>query len=102
MRHCNSIVSVLKTGLNMAKLGLASLLFALIVAPACAQIEDPVNWDFGLYPSEQEGLHDLVIHAAVDTCWHIYSQDNNPDDGPVPTEFGFEWPTGLVPQGSVQ
>ncbi len=102
MRHCNSIVSVLKTGLNMANLGLASLLFALIVAPACAQIEDPVNWDFGLYPSEQEGLHDLVIHAAVDTCWHIYSQDNNPDDGPVPTEFGFEWPTGLVPQGSVQ
>ena len=102
MRHCNSIVSVLKTGLNMAKLGLASLLFALIVAPACAQIEDPVNWDFGLYPSEQQGLHDLVIHAAVDTCWHIYSQDNNPDDGPVPTEFGFEWPTGLIPQGSVQ
>jgi len=102
MRHCNSIVSVLKTGLNMAKLGLASLLFALIVSPACAQIEDPVNWDFGLYPSEQEGLHDLVIHAAVDTCWHIYSQDNNPDDGPVPTEFSFEWPTGLIPKGSVQ
>ena len=102
MRHCNSIVSVLKTGLNMAKLGLASLLFALIVAPACAQIEDPVDWDFGLYPSEQQGLHDLVIHAEVDTCWHIYSQDNNPDDGPVPTEFGFEWPTGLIPQGSVQ
>ena len=68
---------------------------------ASAQIEDPVTWKFGLYPSEQEGMHDLVVHAEVDTCWHIYSQDNDPNDGPVPTEFAFEWPAGVAAQGNM-
>ena len=45
---------------------------------------------------------DLVIHATVDSCWHIYSQDNDPDNGPVPTYFEFEWPQGVTPQGAVE
>ncbi|MEC7950693.1 MAG: hypothetical protein VX190_04985, partial [Bacteroidota bacterium] len=93
---------MLKSGLWNAIQGLATAILLLHSFTAVAQIEDPVTWDFGLYPSEQEGLHDLVIHAKVDTCWHIYSQDNNPDDGPVPTEFGFEWPAGVEAQGEVQ
>ncbi|MGB0247657.1 MAG: hypothetical protein ACPGAB_03960, partial [Flavobacteriales bacterium] len=93
---------MLKSGLWNASQRLATALLLLLSFNAVAQIEDPVTWDVGLYPSEQEGLHDLVIHAKVDTCWHIYSQDNNPDDGPVPTEFGFEWPAGVKAQGEVQ
>ena len=73
----------------------------LFSTSALAQIEDPVTWDVGLYPSEQAGLHDLVIHATVDSCWHIYSQDNDPNNGPVPTYFEFEWPEGVTPQGVV-
>ena len=69
---------------------------------AFAQIEDPVTWDFALYPSEQEGLHDLVIHAQVDSCWHIYSQDNDPYNGPVPTSFEFDLPAGIKAVGKVE
>ena len=38
----------------------------------------------------------------MDSCWHIYSQDNDPNNGPVPTMFEFEWPQGIAPQGAVQ
>ena len=102
MHNCTSIVSMLKSGLWNASQGLATALLLLLSFNVVAQIEDPVTWDFGLYPSEQEGLHDLVIHATVDSCWHIYSQDNDPNNGPVPTMFEFEWPQGIAPRGAVQ
>jgi len=92
---------MLKALLNFSKHALAFLPLALTSCLLFGQIEDPVTWDFNLYPSEQDGLHDLVIHATVDTCWHIYSQDNDPNDGPVPTEFGFDWPEGAKAKGGV-
>ena len=81
----------------MASRMLATAVF-LAATGRFAQIEDPVTWNFDLYPSVEEGLHDLVIHATVDSCWHIYSQDNDPNNGPVPTMFEFEWPQGIAPK----
>jgi len=86
----------------MAKRFLTTACILISAAGVFAQIEDPVTWDVNLYPSAEEALHDLVIHATVDSCWHIYSQDNDPNNGPVPTMFEFEWPQGIAPQGAVQ
>ena len=68
----------------MASRMLATAVVLAATWGASAQIEDPVTWNFDLYPSAEEGLHDLVIHATVDSCWHIYSQDNDPDNGLFP------------------
>ena len=53
MHNCTSIVSMLKSGLWNAIQGLATAILLLHSFTAVAQIEDPVTWDFGLYPSEQ-------------------------------------------------
>jgi len=101
MHDCTSIASALSSR-TLRLMGAACAALLLFVSSAAtAQIEDPVDWEFGLYPSEQAGMHDLVIHATVDSCWHIYSQDNDPNNGPVPTYFEFEWPAGVTPQGPV-
>ena len=101
MHPSTTIVPMLKALMNFSKHALAFVPLALTSCLLFGQIEDPVTWDFNLYPSEKDGLHDLVIHATVDTCWHIYSQDNDPNDGPVPTEFGFDWPEGAKAKGGV-
>ena len=101
MHNRNSIFSSLMSSLGSVSRALAMACLTFVALGASAQIEDPVTWKFGLYPSEQEGMHDLVVHAEVDTCWHIYSQDNDPNDGPVPTEFAFEWPAGVTAQGNM-
>ena len=101
MHNRNSIYSSLMSSLGSVSRALAMACLTFVALGASAQIEDPVTWKFGLYPSEQDGMHDLVVHAEVDTCWHIYSQDNDPNDGPVPTEFAFEWPAGVTAQGNM-
>ena len=102
MHLSHTIASVFPLGISMAKRFLATACILISAAGVFAQIEDPVTWDVNLYPSAEEGLHDLVIRATVDSCWHIYSQDNDPNNGPVPTMFEFEWPQGIAPQGAVQ
>lgn len=70
--------------------------------PSFGQIEDPVSWEFSLVNSETEGMQDLVVHASVDPCWHIYSQDNDPNEGPVPTMFEWSFPEQVALQGEVK
>ena len=59
------------------------------------QILDPVKWDIGLHPG-QDGQTDLVFHASVEPCWHIYSQHLENDMGPLPTYFELSLPEGVV------
>ena len=80
----------------------ASVLLALSTNVAWGQIEDPVEWEFALYPGDNPNEQELVIHAAVDSGWHVYSQDNDPNNGPVPTYFEFQWPEGVEPIGKVK
>ena len=87
----------------MNRLALAALAFLVTaLVPAWGQIEDPVTWEFSLNPSETAGMHDVVFHASVDTCWHIYSQHLDDPNGPLPTWFSVELPQGAVGQGDVQ
>ena len=59
------------------------------------QILDPVKWDIGLHPGP-DGQTDLVFHASVEPCWHIYSQHLENDMGPLPTYFELTLPDGVV------
>ena len=77
-------------------------LMSFVAAPVMGQIEDPVQWDFAIYPSDEAGKHDVVFHASVDTCWHIYSQHLDDPNGPLPTWFSVDLPSGAQAMGDVQ
>ena len=47
-------------------------------------IYDPVQWDITLYGGEGQAMT-LVFTADIEEGWHVYSQDNDPLDGPIPT-----------------
>jgi thiol:disulfide interchange protein len=66
------------------------------------QILDPVEWDIGLYETETPGELDLVFHASVEPCWHIYSQFLDKPDGPLPTWFEMTLPADADSIGHVQ
>ena len=50
---------------------------------------DPVQWDIELYASGDQGAT-LVATAQIDEGWHVYSHDNDPMDGPIPTSFALD------------
>ena len=52
-----------------------------------AQMEDPISWEINLYEGANEGEIDVIYHASLDACWHIYSQFLDTDDGPIATAF---------------
>lgn len=47
-------------------------------------IYDPVQWDITLYATG-ENAATLVATAEIEAGWHVYSNDNDPLDGPIPT-----------------
>jgi thiol:disulfide interchange protein DsbD len=64
------------------------LSFLLLATSSFSQIYDPVKWSTSVEKiSETE--YNLVINAAIEMKWHLYSQ-NVPQDGPIPTTFIFE------------
>ncbi len=64
-----------------------------------AKIEDPVRWSFR---SEKisDTEFDLVITAAIDKGWHVYSQFIK-DGGPIPTSFKFNPSNSYKLKGTV-
>lgn len=68
-------------------------LLALVLAlPAFSQIrKDPTNWSAratGPAPAVGSTI-EIRIQASIAESWHIYSNDLNPDIGPLPTSFKF-------------
>jgi len=54
-------------------------------------IKDPATWSVSV-PKQPARVGDVVevrIQAALTSNWHIYSNDLNPDIGPLPTTFTF-------------
>ena len=83
-----------------ASMGLSILV--LLFSPLQAQILDPVSWSYSVHETEIEGELDLVFHADVEPCWHIYSQFLDDPNGPLPTYFEFEFPEGVRAVGPVE
>ncbi len=74
---------------------IAALLLGVCgMAPALAQVENPVHWSFGASGQQAE------MTAAIDTPWHMY--DIGPyEGGPNATTFTFELPAGVTLDGGV-
>ena len=68
---------------------------------AFAQILEPVKWEFSVHETESENELDVVFHASVDACWHIYSQFLDDPNGPLPTYFEVAVPDGVEKVGDV-
>ncbi len=65
------------------------LLFVVLISTVnYAQIHNPVKWTTSVKKISATE-YDLIINAAIETNWHLYSQ-NVPEDGPIPTSFIFE------------
>lgn len=61
---------------------------------ANAQIHTPVSWEFS-----KENITDteyyLIFTAHIDEGWVVYSQNQDSDDGPVPTSFEYDSMNGF-------
>ena len=51
-------------------------------------IYDPVQWNIALYATGDQTAT-IVATAEVESGWHVYSNDNDPLDGPIPTSFAL-------------
>jgi thiol:disulfide interchange protein len=63
------------------------ILTTVSIYTVSAQMEDPISWEINLYEGANEGEIDVIYHASLDACWHIYSQFLGTDDGPIATAF---------------
>ncbi|MBX2814972.1 MAG: thioredoxin family protein [Saprospiraceae bacterium] len=50
--------------------------------PEQSGILEPVAWTASI----DQSARIITIEGTIETGWHIYSQSNGPDDGPIPTE----------------
>lgn len=62
-----------------------------------AQIYDPVSWNFSC-EKKDSNKYELVFTASIEKGSHIYSMDI-PENGPIPTSFTFDTPTGFSLDG---
>ncbi len=72
--------------------------FILLTFSASAQIENPVSWT---YTSKQVSAneYDLIFKAAIESPWHLYSQDI--PMAPPATTFKFDKDTAFTLLGKV-
>lgn len=71
---------------------LASLMLAFISLFAHAQIEEPVEWNVELSDTKASvgDKIDVVFKATIKPTWHLYSNDFDPELGPIVLSFNFE------------
>jgi len=62
-----------------------------------AQISDPVEWSTAV-KKINEINYEIIFNAEIEHGWHVYSQNIDGNDGPIPTEFGF-LADGLTKEG---
>jgi len=74
----------------MSRLLLISVSFCLLALTSVAQNPPPrpVKWFFTVKQVNAEEA-ELVFTAKINEGFHVYSQDINPDVGPIPTSFAF-------------
>lgn len=51
-------------------------------------IQDPVDWKASV-EQQNDSVYHLVFRAELEEGWHLYSQEEVGNDGPLPTEFSF-------------
>lgn len=69
-----------------------SSLFATIGVHA--EVVDPIKWSGSIVKIE-EGLYKVQLTADIEDGWYVYSQNIDPEVGPVPTSFMYNEAEGL-------
>src|ERR1035437_2518255 len=65
------------------------LFFLIQFTSAFCQIQTPVKWIFSVNKiSDSEA--ELILKATIDKNWHIYSMQQESDQGPISLTFNFE------------
>ena len=80
-----------------------------ICATISAQILKPAKWECNLSkPNAKQGdIIEIIFNIKLDATWHLYSNIQNYEIGPLRTSFGFEPNTtykligNVVPVGSL-
>jgi len=67
---------------------LTTILLLLVSATGFSQIYDPVKWEVKADRFAPDSAR-ITINADIEKGWHIYSQAQDKNDGPVPTSFEF-------------
>ncbi len=76
-----------------AKMFVFATLLVMSGSLSFGQILEPTKWTVEL--SKKQGIKvgdviDIVFKAKIDKTWHVYSNDFDPDLGPILIEFDFE------------
>jgi len=86
---------------NAGKALILAFVFNFLFGSASfAQLQEPVKWSFKA-TRLNDSVAELTFAAKIDPAWHLYSQEV-PADGPKPTLFTFDKPTGYQLQGKVK
>lgn len=56
-------------------------------------IIDPIDWEASI-EKQNDSLFHLVFKASLEEGWHLYSQEDVEEGGPLPTEFSYNFPEG--------
>ena len=74
------------------KLVSKSLSFLLLLLASVfslqAQIADPAQWTTAVNKVDENNF-EIIFNAEIEKGWHLYSQNIEGNEGPIPTEFNF-------------
>ncbi len=62
--------------------------------------DNPVTWDVEIV-TEEDNVYEIRFEASIAEGWYIYSQDNDPNAGPIPTTIEFNENTDILLEGGV-
>ena len=62
--------------------------------------DNPVTWDVEIVQGEGSE-YEIRFEASITEGWYIYSQDNDPNAGPIPTTIAFNENADIVLEGGI-
>ncbi len=67
-----------------------------------SNIQNPVTWEASV-EKQNDSVYHLIFDAFLEPGWHLYSQEEVEDGGPLPTEFSYnDSPSGFVLLGDTE
>lgn len=86
------------------KITLVAILLVMVSSVSFGQILTPAKWKVELSKKEIKvgDVLDIVFKATIDKSWHVYSNDFDPELGPILIEFDFEENASYARVGKVK
>lgn len=61
---------------------------AQIFTQEASNIQNPIEWESSV-EKQNDSIYHLIFDAFLEPGWHLYSQEEVEEGGPLPTEFSF-------------